>query len=221
MTDQSETLISAADIGAMEQRYRANFVNSLSGFKAANVVGTRSDESENLAIISSVFHIGANPPLLGLLMRPHTVVRDTLENLLSGGHYTINHVGTDWIDKAHQSSARFSPDVSEFAQCDLTPCYTQHCNAPYVQESRLRIGLKYSQHFTLENGTVLVIGNVMEVLVRGEDVIQNDGYVDVEALGTACISGLYSYHQTHRLAQFEYAKPDKPVAKKPAKGTEE
>ncbi|WP_414828994.1 flavin reductase family protein [Alteromonas sp. H39] len=218
MTNHPENLISAADIDAMEQRYRANFINSLSGFKAANVVGTRSAESENLAIISSVFHVGASPPLMGMLMRPHTVARDTLENLLSTKHYTINHVGTDWVDKAHQTSARYDAGVSEFAQCGLTPWYSARCNAPYVKESRLRIGLEYSQHFSLENDTVLVIGKINEVLVSG-DAVQHDGYVDIEALGTACISGLDSYHKTHRLAQFTYAKPDIPVSKKASKGT--
>lgn len=219
MTEPSEHHFSTADIDAMAQRYRANFINSLSGFKSANVVGTRSDKAENLAIISSVFHVGANPPLLGMLIRPHTVVRDTLENILSAKHYTINHVGTDWIDKAHQTSARFEPDVSEFTECGLTPWYSPECVAPYVLESRLQIGLTYSEHFTLENDTVLVIGNIQEVIVKG-DAMHNDGYVDIEALGSACISGLDSYHQTQRLAQFEYAKPDQPVKKKSPQGTE-
>ncbi len=213
MTDVTNNIFTADDISEMEQRYRANFINSLSGFKAANVIGTRSDEAENLAIVSSVFHVGANPPLLGMLMRPHTVVRDTLENLLATKQYTINHVGTDWVDKAHQTSARFEPDVSEFTQCGLTPWYSSGFEAPFVRESRLRIAMEYSQHFTLENDTVMVIGSVKEVIVCG-DAVHSDGYVDIEALGSACISGLDSYHETHQLAQFEYAKPDRPVTKK-------
>lgn len=215
MTEITARTFSENDIESMEQRFRANFINSVSGFKAANVVGTRSNSAENLAIISSVFHVGANPPLMGMLMRPHTVVRDTLENLLHSKHYTINHVGTDWVDKAHHTAARFEPEVSEFAQCGLTPWYSSHFDAPYVQESRLRIGLEYSQHITLENETVLVIGQIKEIVVCG-DVIHSDGYIDIEALGTACISGLDSYHATRRLAQFEYAKPDSPIViKKP------
>lgn len=213
MTDVTNNTFTADDISEMEQRYRANFINSLSGFKAANVIGTRSDEAENLAIVSSVFHVGANPPLLGMLMRPHTVVRDTLENILATKQYTINHVGTDWVDKAHQTAARFEPDVSEFTQCGLTPWYSPGFEAPFVRESRLRIAMAYSQHFTLENDTVMVIGRVKEVIVCG-DAVHSDGYVDIEALGSACISGLDSYHETHRLAQFEYAKPDRPVTKK-------
>ncbi|MCU7553480.1 flavin reductase [Alteromonas sp. ASW11-19] len=198
---------------AMPQRFRANFINSLSGVKAANVIGTRSEAAENLAIISSVFHVGANPPLLGMLMRPHTVVRDTLENILQSGVYTINHVGSEWVDKAHHTSARFDADVSEFAQCGLTSWYSESHAAPYVQESRVKIGLRLSQHLTLENKTVLVIGHIQEVILANNTVAE-DGYVDIEALGSAAITGLDSYHSTTRLARFEYAKPDTPVAVK-------
>ncbi|MFT6737257.1 MAG: flavin reductase (DIM6/NTAB) family NADH-FMN oxidoreductase RutF, partial [Kangiellaceae bacterium] len=63
----------------LPQRTRANFINSLSGFKSANLIGTQSIEGvNNLSMVSSVFHVGANPPLIGMLIRPHTVKRDTL-----------------------------------------------------------------------------------------------------------------------------------------------
>jgi len=44
-------------IDAMENRYRANFINSITGYKSANLIGTvSSDGVENLAIFSSVTH---------------------------------------------------------------------------------------------------------------------------------------------------------------------
>ena len=83
--------IDAAGIDAMAQRYRANFINSLSGYKSANLIGTCNEQQQtNLAIISSVVHIGANPPLMGMIMRPHTVTRDTLGNIKQTGLFTIN-----------------------------------------------------------------------------------------------------------------------------------
>ena len=79
-------LFNASDIANMEQRYRANFINALSGFKSANLIGTISKSGQhNLAIVSSVFHIGAHPPLMGMIMRPHTVPRDTLQNIKDTG----------------------------------------------------------------------------------------------------------------------------------------
>jgi hypothetical protein len=38
--------------------------------------------------------------------------------------------------------------------------------------------------------------------------ITADGYLDIETIGTATISGLDSYHRTERLARYAYAKPD-------------
>ncbi|MCJ8275234.1 MAG: flavin reductase family protein, partial [Bdellovibrionales bacterium] len=50
-------------------------VNSLSGFKSANLVGTQSKDGQtNLAMFSSFFHLGANPPLMGFVLRPHSTL---------------------------------------------------------------------------------------------------------------------------------------------------
>lgn len=213
MTDSRPHSYDAQAISAMAQRYRANFINSLSGFKSACLLGTANDTSENVAIMSSVVHIGANPPLLGLIMRPHSVQRDSLANIKQTKQYTLNHVHKDWTAKAHQTSARYPQNVSEFDEVGLTPWYSESLSAPFVQESPLKIGLLLAQHELLCNGTELIIGRVSEVHVD-EDKIAEDGYVDIEALGSACISGLDSYHETARLAQYQYAKPEVPAREK-------
>lgn len=52
-------------INELEQRFRTNLINSLSGFKSANLIGTQDKlGNTNLAIVSSVFHLGAHPPLV-------------------------------------------------------------------------------------------------------------------------------------------------------------
>lgn len=201
------------DITSMPQRYRANFINSLSGFKSATLLGTTDGTSHNLAIISSVVHVGANPPLLGMIMRPHTVQRDSLTNIKQQGVYTLNHVHTQWVDKAHQTSARYEPQESEFEKVGLTPWFSDNFSAPFVAESHIKIGLKVEQHFTLCNQTEMVVGAIKEVHIN-KAVISEDGYADIEGAGSACISGLDSYHSTHRIAQFRYAKPDKPLTTK-------
>ena len=68
------------DFNKMDKFYNANFINSLSGIKSANLIGTKdSNNQTNLAIFSSIIHIGSNPPLLGFINRPHSVERHTLE----------------------------------------------------------------------------------------------------------------------------------------------
>ncbi|WP_353956981.1 hypothetical protein [uncultured Idiomarina sp.] len=49
-----------SDLAQMKDRERARFVNCLSGFKSANVIGTRDrHQQDNLAIVSSVVHLGS------------------------------------------------------------------------------------------------------------------------------------------------------------------
>jgi hypothetical protein len=71
------------DILQMENFYRAAFVNSLSGFKSASLIGTiDKNKQTNLAVFSSVFHLGSNPALMGFINRPDSVDRHTLEKTI-------------------------------------------------------------------------------------------------------------------------------------------
>lgn len=202
------TRLSASDLQQMPSRYRAMLVNSLSGFKSANLLATVSlSGCTNLAMISSVFHLGADPALLGMIMRPHTVPRDSLENLLATGDYTLNHVHPGMLAAAHQTAARYAADVSEFDAVGLTAEFGSMLAAPYVRESRLNIGLRLVEQQTLQvNGTVLVIGEVVEVLLP-PSVIADDGHVQIERLQSVCVSGLDHYHLTESLGRLPYAKP--------------
>ncbi|MBU1189056.1 MAG: flavin reductase family protein [Gammaproteobacteria bacterium] len=202
------TRLSASDLQQMPSRYRAMLVNSLSGFKSANLLATVSlSGCTNLAMISSVFHLGADPALLGMIMRPHTVPRDSLENLLATGDYTLNHVHPGMLSAAHQTAARYAADVSEFDAVGLTAEFGSMLAAPYVRESRLNIGLRLVEQHTLQvNGTVLVIGEVVEVLLP-PSVIADDGHVQIERLQSVCVSGLDHYHLTESLGRLPYAKP--------------
>ena len=60
----------------MNRIERLNLINSLSGIKPANLIGTiNEDGTENLAIFSSVVHLGSNPALFGFVLRPRGEVR--------------------------------------------------------------------------------------------------------------------------------------------------
>ncbi|WP_353499684.1 flavin reductase family protein [Vibrio chaetopteri] len=196
------------DLLNLEDRYRANFVNSLSGFKSANLVGTADDEGNtNLAIVSSVFHLGANPPLIGMISRPHSVARDTLENIQSVGEYTINHVNNGIWKRAHQTSARYPREVSEFDAVGLTPQWQEGVRAPFVAESRLKYSLALISSQTIDlNGVVLLIGEITHLHVEREAIAEG-GYIDIESLGSIAVSGLDNYHVTDSLGRLTYAKP--------------
>ncbi|BDX08512.1 flavin reductase family protein [Planctobacterium marinum] len=197
-----------ADIQAMQQRYRAMFINSLSGFKSANLVGTTdANGNENLCIVSSVFHIGADPALMGMITRPQSVRRDSVANIKATGYYTLNQVNTDIVVAAHQTSARYEADISEFTETGLTAHYEPGFVAPFVAESQLRIGLKLVETKLLEiNQTELIIGEIMLVQSK-ESALEPDGSIDIEQLNSVAISGLDRYHSTQKITRLSYAKP--------------
>ena len=60
------------------------------------------------------------------------------------------------------------------------------------------------------NKTLLVIGKIKEVLMKG-DYILEDGFIDIEKAGSMTVSGLDSYHKTNRIARLSYAKSDSPL----------
>jgi len=203
-------IISKENILKFEKLYRTNFVNSLSGFKSANLIGTISKEGKtNLAIFSSVIHVGANPPLIGLLVRPASVPRHTYTNIKETGYFTINHINKEIYKQAHQTSARYDQNASEFFECGLTPEYSYTIKAPYVKESKIKIGCRFvEEHMIKSNDTIFIVGEILEVIIP-DDVLLNDGYVDIEKAGTIAISALDSYHETKGIARLSYAKPGK------------
>lgn len=194
----------------MEKQYRTNLINSVTGFKSANLIGTVDAQgNNNLSIFSSVVHLGANPPLIGLVMRPVTVVRDSFDNIISTGFYTVNHVSKEFYKAAHQTSARYPKGVSEFEAVGLTPWFSEILPAPYVAESPVKLGVKYVEmHEIKANNTIFIVGEIVEAIIP-DNLILPDGFIDLEKEGAVAISGLDSYHTSSRLARLAYAKPGK------------
>lgn len=192
----------------MEQRYRATFINSLGGFKSVSLVGTKNKAGKtNLAIFNSIFHLGANPPLVGMVVRPDSVERHSYENILETGFYTLNHLNQSIFINAHQTSARYKREESEFEKCKLTETYLNNFKAPYVKESSVKVGLLLRDTKRIElNDTIIVIGEIKQVHLE-ESIISPDGFIDLEAAGSITCSGLDSYHKTERMGRLSYAKP--------------
>ncbi|MHA7128905.1 flavin reductase family protein [Algoriphagus namhaensis] len=190
--------------------YRRNLINCLSGYKSLNLIGTQNREGKtNLAPFSQVFHVGANPPMVGILFRPHSVQRDTLENILETKSFTLNHVTPDFCQAAHWTSARW--EDSEFERTGIDSTYLDGFFAPFVAESPLKVACELIETHTLKvNDTVLLIGSIEHIYVN-EKGLRADGSLDLNALETVTVSGLDEYHRGVRIARYGYAKPDKEV----------
>lgn len=208
--DTTKTLL-LSDIAAMPRIPRLTLVNAISGFKSANLVGTLgANKVANLAIFSSAVHIGSDPPLLGIVTRPVDgdlkTTRHTYHNIRESGFFTLNHVHADMVRAAHQTSVSYPEDVSEFEAVGLTPLYSETLPAPYVAESRIRMGLAYVEEYPIRaNNTILLIGKVIE-LTLPEACLDAAGNLDLALANTVALSGLDTYHQTTPLARLGYAR---------------
>lgn len=193
-----------------DSRYRATFINSLAGVKQAFLIGSKSlDGHNNLAIFNSLIHIGANPPLWGFICRPDTIKRDTLKNILQTREYSFNFVQNKDSEKAHQTSAKFEAEESEFEACGFDACYYDGFSAPFICEAPIKIGMKFEEKIDIPiNGTILLIGRISFIDID-EKYIASDGFVHLDQANTLCCSGLDAYYETRLLHRLSYAKTDK------------
>jgi flavin reductase (DIM6/NTAB) family NADH-FMN oxidoreductase RutF len=202
------TTLTYSEIMEMEQRQRAHLINSIGGFKSVALIGSTDTKGQtNLAIFSSIVHIGSNPPLLSFIMRPDSVERHTLANILDSRFYTINHINAHIYEKAHQTSARYPKLVSEFDATGLTPEYKNEFVAPFVKESQIQIAMEFKERIEISiNQTIMIIGEIKAIYFPS-DCLSLDGFMNIEKAGTISVSGLDSYHTTQVLKRLDYAKP--------------
>lgn len=201
--------ISLTDIQNWSRFYRGNFINSLSGFKSASLIGTvDSNRQTNLAIFSNIIHLGADPALIAFQNRPKEAAPHTIANIEATGVYTINHIQENFIAQAHQTSAKYSADVSEFTATGLTAQFIENIKAPFVAESNIKYALKLIEILPIQyNGTFLVIGAVTDVLIN-ETLIEADGFIAAHKNNSVCSLGIDGYYATTLLDRFSYAKPN-------------
>ncbi len=194
------------DFNSLEKIFRTNLINSFTGFKSLNLIGTESISGiSNLALFSQVIHVGANPPYVGVLFRPNSVPRHTLENIIETGFFTINHVKESFLVSAHQTSARW--DISEFEALDIEKEYKEGFYAPFVKESNIKAACELNERIDIKsNGTHFIVGEIKRLYIP-ENTVSQDGYIDIEKAGSLTVSGLDNYHKTESIVRLPYAKP--------------
>jgi len=192
-------------IEELPKKHRLHLINSISGYKPANLIGSRSKEGvENLAIFSSVVHLGSDPALLGFILRPTTVPRDTFKNLLDSKFVTINHISESFFKQAHETSLSFPEAINEFNEVGLTPTYKNGFYAPFVAESVVSIGCQYVNHYPIEeNGTILVVLSVEEIHCDKE-VVEKDCFIRLDKGGVLTINGLDGYAKPQFIERIPY-----------------
>jgi flavin reductase (DIM6/NTAB) family NADH-FMN oxidoreductase RutF len=188
---------------------RLNLINSCTGYKSANLIGTKSkDGKTNVAIFSSITHLGSDPALLGFILRPATVPRNSYSNLKETGYFTVNHVTEKIITQAHQTSAAYDYGVSEFDITGLNEVYHDGIYEPFVANSPVQILCKYvSEYVIKENNCIHILASIEKIFCN-EDLITKDNWLQLEKGNVVTINGLDGYCLPKLLDRFEYARPN-------------
>jgi flavin reductase (DIM6/NTAB) family NADH-FMN oxidoreductase RutF len=193
------------DIENLDHVQRLKMINSVTGVKPANLIGTINKHGvTNLAVFSSVVHLGSSPALLGFVTKSGTEdVGHTIQNIKEMGAYTINHIHPEFSKQAHYTSAKFERKVSEFDACGLQEEYVEDFKAPFVKESNFKMGMRFKEAIPIPlNGTVLVVGEIDYLQLPDEAI--SEGNIDLEKANSMGISGLDSYYELKKTAQYPY-----------------
>lgn len=203
-------IIESAELNAMEKLRRVQLATTLPGAKPICLVGTRSQEGiSNLALFSSVTHLGSSPVLMGMVSRPDTVDRHTLGNIIDTQSWTLNHIHHAILKRAHQCSARYPSGVSEFDEVGLTEQYHDAVAAPFVAESVIKFALDLEDVVDIKaNNTKLIIGRV-KMIQLPDNCLEDDGGIDLVKAETLASTALDTYFSLKKQAKLNYAKPSR------------
>ena len=204
--------ISKEAIARMEKVPRLNLVNSCTGYKSTNLIATKSiDGQSNVAIFSSVTHLGSEPPLIGFIMRPTTVPRDTYKNIKETGYFSVNHVTVDMIEDAHHTSANYDLGISEFDKTNLKEEYKTDIEIPFVKGSPVQLYCKYvNEYYIKENNTIHIVASI-EQLFFDEQLQHEDGWLQIDKGNVIALNGLDGYCLPKLVDRFQYARKDQPT----------
>ncbi|MFI8605751.1 flavin reductase family protein [Cellulophaga baltica] len=200
--------LNSTDLNNLDRINRIKIINTVSGIKPGNLIGTIDNEGKtNLAIFSSVVHLGSDPALLGFILRPTgEVPRNTYDNILANKSYTINHIHPEFTKNAHYTSAKFDASISEFERCGFTEEYIDTCKAPFVKESRFKMGMQFVEALPIkQNNTLFVIGEITS-LILPDTSFESSEDINLEEINSVGISGLNSYYAITKIAEYPYAR---------------
>jgi flavin reductase (DIM6/NTAB) family NADH-FMN oxidoreductase RutF len=113
-------------------------------------------------------------PLFGF---ESNVNHDTWRNIRENGEFVVNLVDESFGPLMEIMEKDFAYDVSEIKECGLTEVKANHVKPPRIKEAFGWIECRMTQHVTLSERAVWVIGEILEVEVYDEAL---DEVLDVE-----------------------------------------
>ena len=199
-------IINKKDINKLDKVYKINLINSIIGAKSANLVSTLSDEGvDNIAVFSSVIHLGSNPPLIGFIVRPQeSRITDTYRNIKYLKQYGICSISSKMIDKSHLTSKKTPSNESEYKLFDIEKDYIDNFPVPFAKESQIKIGLNFIEEMFIVNKCRLIVGEVEIIKINSS--IAKSGNLNFDKLDGITITGISTYNKIKNPIEMPYVK---------------
>lgn len=185
----------------LDKNFRIDLINSITGIKSAHLISTiSSDGIANLAIFSSIVHLGSNPPLIGFILRPETrKLSDTMQNIKMNNYYTINSISPSIVKKAHKTSQKIESEISEFDHFNIEKEYIDNISVPFVKESSVKIGLSFKEKIDINlNNTSLIIGEI-DCIKINKNILDNYGRLNIAKANSVGVTGVDMYYYSNEL----------------------
>ena len=113
-------------------------------------------------------------PLFGFSSNVH---HDTWRNIRENGEFVVNLVGEEFGPLMEVMERDFPYEVSEIKECRLTEVEANRVKPPRIREVYAWLECRMTEHVSLSERNVWVIGEVLEAEVKDEAF---DEVVDVE-----------------------------------------
>ena len=89
----------------------------------------------------------------------------------------------------------------------MVPEYKNNWYAPYVKDSPISLGCRYLNEYEIkENGCLLIVAAIEQIFIQ-EDLLMEDGWVDLTKGSVMAINGLDGYTLPQLEKRLEYARP--------------
>ena len=88
--------------------------------------------------------------------------------------------------------------------CDLTEDYLFDFPAPFLKESKIKMGLKLENIINIpDNQTKLVIGSI-ECIHIDDIALEDNGDINLQIINDIGIGGLNNYYKLEKIAHYPY-----------------
>jgi flavin reductase (DIM6/NTAB) family NADH-FMN oxidoreductase RutF len=145
--------------------------------------------------------------MIGFVLRPTSVPRDSYRNIKTSSLFTVNHIHHTTVSDAHHTSAKYPEDVSEFTKTDFEPEYLDGFQAPFVKDAKVRLACRFRNEYPIhENNTLLLVSEILSIHLE-DGIIESDGWLNLQHAGSVTINGLDGYAKPKLIERFQYAKP--------------